>query len=301
VTVLAAYVPARRAAKTPPIAAMRADAVSTERSLRRRTLTGGVLSGLGAAALIAGSLSSDGSSGASLVGTGALALILGATALSPVLARPFLRIVGAALPRFWGTPGHLARENAVRNPRRTAATASALMIGLALVSAFTVIGASTNKSVDALISGSVQAELVVSSAVQQPFTPQIAEQVAGIDGVQAVMPLRWGQAQVDGQTSFISGVDPATLDDSIALDWVDGSSAGLAGNGVVIDATTATDRGWALGRQRRGARRRRTAPAGGRRRHLRAEPGRRVHGGLARHARPDRRRAPGPVRVRRPR
>ena len=247
VTVLAAYVPARRAAKTPPIAAMRADAVSTERSLRRRTLTGGVLSGLGAAALVAGSISSDGSSGASLVGLGALALILGATALSPVLARPFLRLVGAALPRLWGTPGHLARENAVRNPRRTAATASALMIGLALVSAFTVIGASTNKSVDALISGSVQAELVVSSAVQQPFTPQIAEQVAGVEGVQAVMPLRWGQAQVDRRTSFITGVDPATLDDSIALDWVDGSSAGLAGNGVVVDETTATDRGWALG------------------------------------------------------
>jgi putative ABC transport system permease protein len=226
---------------------MRADAVSTERSLRRRTLTGGVLSGLGAAALVAGSISSDGSSGASLVGLGALALILGATALSPVLARPFLRLVGAALPRLWGTPGHLARENAVRNPRRTAATASALMIGLALVSAFTVIGASTNKSVDALISGSVQAELVVSSAVQQPFTPQIAEQVAGVEGVQAVMPLRWGQAQVDGQTSFITGVDPGTLDDSIALDWVDGSSAGLAGNGVVVDETTATDRGWALG------------------------------------------------------
>ena len=247
VTVLAAYLPARRAAKTPPIAAMRADAVSTERSLRRRTLVGSVLSGLGAAALIAGSLSSDGSSGASLVGVGALALILGATALSPVLARPFLRVVGAALPRLWGTTGHLARENAIRNPRRTAATASALMIGLALVSAFTVIGASTNKSVDELISGSVQAELIVSSAVQQPFTPAIAEQVAGVDGVQAVMPLRWGQAQVDGQMSFVSGVDPATFDDSIALDWVDGSSAGLAGNGVVVDETTATDRGWALG------------------------------------------------------
>jgi putative ABC transport system permease protein len=247
VTVFAAYLPARRAAKTPPIAAMREDAVSTERSLRRRTVVGGVLTAVGALALVAGSVDEDGSSAASTVGLGALALILGATALSPVLARPFLQVVGAALPRLWGTTGHLARENAIRNPRRTAATASALMIGLALVSAFTVIGASTNKSVDTLISGSVQAELVVSSAVQQPFTPEIGEQVRRIDGVRSVMPLRWGQAQLDGQTSFVTGLDPATLEDAISLSWVDGSVDALSGDGMLVDETTATDRGWAMG------------------------------------------------------
>jgi len=247
VTLLAAYLPARRAAKTPPIAAMREDAVSTERSLRRRTAAGSVLAAVGALALIAGSVNDDGSSAASMVGLGALLLILGATALSPVLARPFLRVVGAALPRLWGTTGHLARENAIRNPRRTAATASALMVGLALVSAFTVIGASTNKSVDKLIAGSVQAELVVSSAVQQPFTPEIAEKVAGIDGVSSVMPLRWGQGQLDGQTSFITGVDASSLDSAITLDWVEGSSADLADGGMLVDENTATERGWAVG------------------------------------------------------
>ena len=78
-------------------------------------------------------------------------LIVGTIALSPVLARPFLATVGALLPRFWGRPGKLARENALRNPRRTAATASALMVGLALVSGFTIVGSSTKASLDKLI------------------------------------------------------------------------------------------------------------------------------------------------------
>jgi putative ABC transport system permease protein len=247
VTVLAAYLPARRAAKTPPVAAMRDDVVAVERGLRRRTVAGAVLAGAGVLALVAGTLVDDGSNAASLVGVGALALILGATALSPVLARPFLSVVGAVLPRFWGTTGRLAQENAVRNPRRTAATASALMIGLALVSAFSVIGASTNKSIDALIAGSVRAEFVVSSSVGQPFSPDVATDLAGIDGVTEVSPMRWGQAQLDGETAFMTAIDPAGLDRSIQLNWIAGSSDGLAGDGVVVDENTAQARGWAVG------------------------------------------------------
>ncbi|MGY1742798.1 MULTISPECIES: ABC transporter permease [unclassified Blastococcus] len=247
ITVLAAYLPARRAARTPPVAAMRDDVVTAERGLRRRTVVGAVLAGAGVLALVAGTVVDDGSDAASLVGLGALALVIGATALSPVLARPFLRVVGSVLPRVWGTTGHLARENAIRNPRRTAATASALMIGLALVSAFSVIGASTNKSIDALIAGSVRAEFVVSSAVGLPFSPDIATDVAGIDGVDQVMPMRWGQVQLDGDTVLLSAVDPAGLDRSIELTWLGGGSDGLAGDGLAVDEQTAQDRGWSVG------------------------------------------------------
>src|SRR4051812_25444722 len=124
VTLVAAYLPARRAARTPPVAAMRDDHVSVERSLRRRTVFGSVLTAAGVASLVGAFVVEDDGSAASLVGLGALALLLGTIALSPVIARPFLRGVGAVLPRLFGTSGHLARENAVRNPRRTAATAS---------------------------------------------------------------------------------------------------------------------------------------------------------------------------------
>ncbi|MBN1092863.1 FtsX-like permease family protein [Blastococcus sp. TML/M2B] len=249
VTLVSAYVPARRAARMPPVAAMRDDVVTAQRGLRRRTVLGAVLAVAGIAALVGGTLSEDGGTGASLVGVGALALILGATALSPVLARPFLRTVGAVLPRIWGTTGRLAQENAVRNPRRTAATASALMIGLALVSAFSVIGASTNASIEKLVAGSVRAEFVVSSAVQVPFSSDVAAQLAAVDGVEAVMPLRWGQAQLDGSTALLTAVDPASLDRSIDLSWVDGSADDLAGDGVVVDESTAEGRGWSVGDQ----------------------------------------------------
>jgi putative ABC transport system permease protein len=247
VTLVSAYVPARRAARMPPVAAMRDDVVAAQRGLRRRTAVGALLAAVGIAALVAGTLSDDGGTGASLVGVGALALIVGAIALSPVLARPFLHTVGAVLPRFWGTTGRLAQENAVRNPRRTAATASALMIGLALVSAFSVIGASTNASIDKLIAGSVRAEFVVSSAVGQPFSPDVATQLADVDDVGAVMPLRFGQAQLDGQTSFLTAVDPGPLDRTIELTWVDGSAEGLDGDGIIVDQPTAESRGWAVG------------------------------------------------------
>ncbi|TKJ31384.1 ABC transporter permease [Blastococcus sp. CCUG 61487] len=247
VTLVAAYVPARRAAQMPPVAAMRDDVVTQQKGLRRRTAVGIVLTLAGGAALVGGSLSDDGSTAASLVGLGALLLILGATALSPVLARPFLQGVGTLLPRIWGTTGRLARENAVRNPRRTAATASALMIGLALVSAFSVIGASTNASIDKLIAGSVRADFVVSSAVGQPFSPDVATQLADVDDVESVMQLRWGQAQLDGQTTFLTAVDPAGLDRSIDLTWVDGSAEGLDGTGVIVDVATADGRGWEVG------------------------------------------------------
>ncbi|SDG02731.1 putative ABC transport system permease protein [Blastococcus aurantiacus] len=247
VTLVSAYVPARRAARMPPVAAMRDDVVTAQRGLRRRTVVGAVLAAVGIAALVGGTLSDDGGTGASLVGLGALALILGATALSPVLAVPFLRSVGALLPRIWGTTGRLAQENAVRNPRRTAATASALMIGLALVSAFSVIGASTNASIDELVTGSVRAEFVVSSAVQVPFSGDVAAELAEVDGVDAIMPLRWGQAQLDGRTSFLTAVDPDSLDRSIELSLVDGSTERLGGNGLLVDESTADGRGWAVG------------------------------------------------------
>ncbi len=247
VTLVSAYVPARRAAGMPPVAAMRDDVVSVQRGLRRRTVVGVVLAVIGIVALVAGSLSEDSGTGASLVGVGAVALILGATALSPVLAVPFLRGVGAVLPRLWGTTGRLAQENAVRSPRRTAATASALMIGLALVSAFSVIGASTNASIERLIAGSVRAEFVVSSAVQVPFSGDVATQIAEVDDVASVMPLRFGQAQLDGDTSFLTAVDPDSLDRSIELSYVDGSADGLADDGLLVDQSTAESRGWAVG------------------------------------------------------
>jgi putative ABC transport system permease protein len=247
VTLVAAYLPARRAARTPPVAAMRDDHVATERSLRRRTVFGGVLTATGIAALVAALVVEDDGSAASLVGVGAVTLLLGIIALSPVIARPFLRGIGAVLPRLFGTTGHLARENAVRNPRRTAATASALMVGLALVSGFSIIGASTNASVDNALDQSLGADYVVSTAVAAPFSPDIAEEIRGIDGVEAVTQQRFGQAELGGVQTSVSAVDATTLNSALALDYVAGDTEGLRGDGLLVDEDTATSRGWSVG------------------------------------------------------
>ncbi len=129
VTLLAAYLPARKAAKVAPIEALRDVAVDHSASSKRRIVVGVVVVAVGAF-LIGQGLSG---AGAGAVGLGALAVFVGVTMLGPVIARRFTRVVGSPLPRFRGVAGTLARENAMRNPRRTSATASALMIGVALV------------------------------------------------------------------------------------------------------------------------------------------------------------------------
>lgn len=247
VTLVAAYLPARRAARTAPVVAMRDDVPHVERSLRRRTAFGAVLAALGIGALVAASTAESAGDGASLVGMGSLALVLAAIALSPVLAVPFLRVVGAVLPRLWGRTGHLARENALRNPRRTAATASALMIGLALVSAFSILGASTNASVGALIDRALGADYVVSTAVGQPFTPEVADRAEALEGVAGVMRHRYGAVQLEGEQSFVSAVDEAGLGRELSLTFVEGSSEGLRSDGLIVDEVTADTRGWAVG------------------------------------------------------
>ncbi|MGY1606261.1 ABC transporter permease [Geodermatophilus sp. SYSU D00700] len=246
VTLVAAWVPARRAARTPPVAAMRDDHVAVERSLRRRSAVGAALAVAAAGALVA-SVAADGGDAPALVGVGALALVLAAVALSPVLARPFVRVLGASLPRLAGTAGRLARDNAQRNPRRTAATASALMVGLTLVTGFGVLGASANASVDALVDDALRADYVVSTAVGQPFTPEVADRLRQLDEVDAVLQERFTQVQLDGQTTFAAAVDAATLDRGLTLEYLSGGSAGLAGRGVLVDETTAAARGWEVG------------------------------------------------------
>jgi putative ABC transport system permease protein len=206
-----------------------------------------VLAAAGAAALAVGVSTDDGSSAATAVGLGALTLVLATVTLSPVLAGPFLRTVGAVLPRVWGRTGHLARENAVRNPRRTAATASALMIGLALVSAFSIIGSSTNASLDRLIGTSLGADYVVSTAVGQPFTPEVAQRLRDVDGIAAVNQQRFGSALVGDEQLGLTAADAGTLDAALRFTYVDGGTAGLADGGLLVEQSAAEQRGWAVG------------------------------------------------------
>jgi putative ABC transport system permease protein len=236
ITLLAAYLPARRAAQVPPVAALRDDVAMPESSMRRRLVIGSALVAVGAG-LMVWSLAFAG--GLSALGGGVLAVFVGVALLAPVIGRPIVSAIAAPFPRLFGTVGRLARENARRNPRRTSATASALMIGLALVSTMAVLGQSTKASVDELISSDLRADYVVSNAIGMPFSTEIADRIAAVPGVSQVVPVRYGTAQIDGSRTFLTATDPVDYAQMVTLTVQDGA---VGTDGVVVGADRAAER-----------------------------------------------------------
>jgi putative ABC transport system permease protein len=216
VTMIAAYLPARRASRIAPIEAMRDDIALPESSLRRRLLVGGCLVVLGVG-LMTGGFATDGGNGLLLIGLGMLTILIGVALSSPVLGRPVIRLVGLIYRPLFGTVGNLATQNSLRNPRRTAATASALMIGLTLVALMSILGQSAKASTDKALNESLTAELIVSNATQQPFSTDYAKQIRTLDGVTSVTEFRQAGAEIDGSTVFVEAADPASLGEALNL------------------------------------------------------------------------------------
>ena len=241
ITLIAAYLPARRAAQVPPVAALRDDVAMPESSLRRRLVAGSAMAVVGAA-LMVWSLAFDG--GLSALGGGVLGVFIGVALVSPVIGRPIVSLIAWPFPRLFGTVGRLARENARRNPRRTSATASALMIGLALVSAMAVIGQSTKASIDELVGSDLRADYIVSNAIGAPFSAAIGQQIAQVPGVAQVVPVRYGMAQIGGDDAFLVAADPAAFGRMTSLVVRDGS---LDSGGLVVAQDRADAGGWHVG------------------------------------------------------
>ncbi|WP_338897857.1 FtsX-like permease family protein [Streptomyces sp. TG1A-60] len=247
ITVLAAWLPGRRAAKIPPVAAMSSvHAKATAKSLVVRNSTGALLAGAGTATVLYAT-TMDGSDGQAPMGVGAVLLIIGVFVLTPLLSRP---LVAAAAPvlRVFGVSGKLARQNSVRNPRRTAATASALMIGLTLITGMTVMAGSLQTSIDKMAADAIKADYVVSMANGNFLSPDVEKTLAATEGVTAVSPLRNAESRVDGETEYLTGVNGAVFGDLVDL-TVDDGAFEVGGADVVVDADTAARRGWESGSQ----------------------------------------------------
>jgi putative ABC transport system permease protein len=248
VTVLSALAPARRASAVRPIEALRESATDRTGGSIVRPILGLAVTGIGVTMFAAGTAAKgDGALG--LLGIGALATILGVFVLGPIIARPVLRVLGVPATRLSGTAGFLARENARRNPRRTAATASALMIGVALVGFITILAASTRTSVEQAVDHSLRADYVVESGSwgQGGFSPALAGDLAALPEVEAVSPLRSSPVELDGSSTDLNAVDTAVIDRVYDLDVVEGSIADVHGDGIAVDIDHAKEAGLALG------------------------------------------------------
>ncbi|WP_131746837.1 FtsX-like permease family protein [Frankia sp. Cppng1_Ct_nod] len=250
ITAVAAFIPARKAASVPPVAAMRETFVLPTRSLRTRGIAGGALTVIGALLLVYGLTTVTGKSGAAVVGIGAGLCFLGIATLSPLLARPVTRFIGSPLPILFGATGRLGRENAMRNPRRSASTASALMIGLALVSAFSVLGASIKQSVKETVRNSLGADFYLSgSGFGQGFSPEIARSLQGKPGIDLVTGLRSDIAEVKGKKGTLLAGDPVALPQLLALQQMNGDLGKLGNGTIIMDSDTVTAEGLVVGQQ----------------------------------------------------
>jgi putative ABC transport system permease protein len=248
VTLLAAYIPALRASRIAPVAAMRDDVALPESSLRRRMIVGLALLAVGFVLLGLGLFTGVGKA-ILMVGIGILGVLVGVALVSPVAGRPVLLGLGALFGGMFKAVGRLASQNALRNPRRTAATASALMIGLALVTTMAILGSSTAASTDRLIKDTFKADFVVSTTVQTPFSPSIGREIAKTPGVDTAAVFQGQQIKVDGSTQFFGAIDPADFGKAVAVDIQSGSLSDLRTGTMVMEAHQADSEGVGIGDQ----------------------------------------------------
>ncbi len=247
VTVASALLPARRAARVAPVAAMRAVAVEPVRVSRRRAAIGLVLTAASGVSVVLGILGGV----VPLVLLGALGALFGVATLAPLLARPVVRLLAALLPRLVGIRGLLARENAVRNPRRTAATASALMIGVALVGSITSFAASGKHSVTASFDQEFRGDLVVESGAWMfgGVSPELSTALQARPEVAVAVPRQFTQAQVGDGSAEVTGWT-AGLAKVFDVGRTPSSAATLGADGVALGTSYAKDHEPGSGRLR---------------------------------------------------
>ncbi|MFF7330779.1 FtsX-like permease family protein [Streptomyces sp. NPDC008150] len=245
ITMLAAWLPGRRAAKIPPVAAMSSiHAQATGRSLVVRNTIGALFSAAGVAVVL-GATTMSGTSGKGPMGLGAVLLVIGVFVLTPLLSRPLIAAT-APLLRGFGVAGKLARQNSVRNPRRTAATASALMIGLTLITGMTVAAGSLQHSIDKMAADAISADYIVSLANGNPLSTDVDKKLKGTEGVTATTPLRNAPSRIDGDTEYLTGVDAATIGKLTHLTVQDGGFD-VGGTNIVVDDDLAKLHHWTAG------------------------------------------------------
>ncbi|MFI0713272.1 ABC transporter permease [Streptomyces inhibens] len=247
VTVLAAWLPSRKAAKIAPVEALSSvEAPPALRSLVVRNIIGSVITGLGVAVMLWVSTlrSSDDLPIAML---GSMLTLIGVIILAPLLSRPLVSLAGRVTTRLFGIGGKLAKENALRNPRRTAATGSALMIGLTLITGMTVVGHSAQLGMDKMAATGLTADYQIKTSTYVGLDPRLSKKVAQVPGVEAVAPLRGTGFTTKGGFGYIRGTDVSQIDKVTHLTFRQGSLDAVRAGGIAVSQTAAKQHGWRAG------------------------------------------------------
>jgi putative ABC transport system permease protein len=243
VTVVAAIGPARRAVRIPPVAALDDRRSAAGASLRRRFIWGAAVALVGAA-MLAGGLAKP---AIALVGVGAVAIFVGTATLAPALARPLSSVIGRPLARLLGEPGKLGRENSMRSPRRTAQTASALMVGLALVAAISVFGASLSRSATSSADQAILADLIVTATGSSELSENVLPKATTVPGITASSPVYGGQFEFQNSLANLTAVSTQNLASTVILRMASGTLAALGQGELLIDSTTAKSKHLSVG------------------------------------------------------
>jgi putative ABC transport system permease protein len=247
ITVASALVPAVRSSRVKPIAALRDVAIDVSGASAARTAAGLAVVGLGVTSFTAGIFGVG--SALALIGLGTVATIIGVFVLGPVIARPLMHLMGAPVQAVSGITGRLARENAKRNPKRTSATASALMIGVALVGLITILASSFKAAISDTLSVSLKADYVVASGSfgKAGLSPEIEADLSAQPELAGVSPVRSSPVEVDGVSSELAAVDTATIGPVADLGVTAGRLSDVVGASVAVEDRKAKADGLAVG------------------------------------------------------
>ncbi|WP_327355218.1 ABC transporter permease [Streptomyces sp. NBC_01304] len=249
VTVLSAWLPSRKAAKVAPVEAMSSvDLATPPRGLIIRNIIGTLIGGLGVLVMLYISTLKDGSESNLMIAMlGSGLTLVGVIILAPLLSRPLVQLAGKATTRLFGASGKLAKENALRNPRRTAATASALMIGLTLITGITVAGVSTQEAAAKSSTQGMSADYRIDNTSYSGLSSDSAEKLGEVPGVVASNPMTSAPVDVNGTFAVMTGSDPAQLGKVTDLKFTGGSLDDVGPGRIAVSDEYAKKHGVGVG------------------------------------------------------